>query len=139
MSRNNEATESLAEGGFSEREMRTDYARSCVWPGWARLSHDRTPDVHTLEDVLDLQAKIIEAGDRKSANLMREASTALAGAADKIIEMRRMMKDDGQRMRDLERDLRDARAALEKANAEIKTAEENLQTLRMIVAGGEVL
>jgi predicted nucleic acid-binding Zn-ribbon protein len=139
MARKNEAVESLAEGGFSENEMRTDYARSCVWPGWARLSHDRTPEVHTLEDVLDLQAKIIEAGDRKSANLMREASTALAGAADKILGLEREKHEDGQRMRDLERDLRDARAALEKANAEIKTAEENLQTLRMIVAGGEVL
>ena len=84
MSKKNEAAESLAEGGFTDNEMRTDYARSHVWPGWARISHDRTPDVHTLEDVLDLRARVIEAGDRRSAELMRAASTALAGAADKI-------------------------------------------------------
>lgn len=132
MSKKNEAAESLAEGGFTDNEMRTDYARSHVWPGWARISHDRTPDVHTLEDVLDLRARVIEAGDRRSAELMRAASTALAGAADKIGEMRNMMREDGQRMRQLE-------AALRTAEENIKRAEADLATLRAVIDGGEVL
>jgi septation ring formation regulator EzrA len=119
--------------------MRTDYARSCVRPDHAQLEHERTRDEHTLEDVLDLQAKIIEAGDRKSADLMRRASTHLQARWDKVNDLRRMMREDGLRMRDLERDLRDARDALIKAREEIHTAEENLKTLRAIVAGGEIL
>lgn len=130
----------MVESGFTENEIReTDTARSHVFPGWARVAHERTPDVHTLEDVLELRAKVTEAGDRRSADLMRHAATALSGAADKMAEMRRMMREDGERLRQLERDLRDSRDALVKAREEIHTAEENLRTLRAIVAGGEVL
>jgi chromosome segregation ATPase len=130
-----------AEGGFTENELRnTDYARSHVYDGHAaQLNHERSREENALEDALDFHAKVIEAGDRKSADLMRRASTHLQARWDKINDLRRMMREDGQRMRDLERDLRDARDALIKAREEIHTAEENLKTLRAIVAGGEIL
>ena len=138
---NREEQHRAVEGGFTENEVRnTDWARSHVYEGHAAaLNHERSRDENALEDALDLQARIIEAGDRKSADLMRRASTHLQARWDKINDLRRMMREDGQRMRDLERDLRDAREALIKANAEIKTAQDNLETLRVIVAGGDVL
>lgn len=106
-----------AEGGFTANEMRTDYARSHVWPTWAiSLLHERTGDVLTLEDVLEFRAKSIEAGDRRTADLLRRAATEISALTDKVAELRRMLREDAEALKSAQRDLYDAREALAAAD-----------------------
>lgn len=104
---------SRAEGGFTENEMRTDYARSHVWAGHAHdLAHARTPDLHDITDLLDLRARIVEAGDRKTADLLRRAATEISALVDKIADMRRMLREDAEALKGAQREIHDARKAL---------------------------
>lgn len=104
---------SRAEGGFTENEMRTDYARSHVWQDHARdLTHERTADIVTLQDTLDLRARLTEAGDRKTADLLRHASTHITALEDKIDDLRRMLREDAEALKGAQRELHDARKAL---------------------------
>ena len=104
---------SRAEGGFTENEMRTDYARSHVWQDHARdLTHERTADVITLQDVLDYRAKAIESGDRRTAELLRRAATHITALEDKIADMRRMLREDAEALKGAQREIHDARKAL---------------------------
>jgi hypothetical protein len=103
------------EGGFTANEMRTDYARSHVWPQHAHdLERIRSSDVWTLQDRLDLQARIIEAGDRKTADLLRRAATELTAANDKISALHRMLREDAEALKAVQRELFDARKVLER-------------------------
>jgi chromosome segregation ATPase len=102
-----------AEGGFTANEMRTDYARSHVWPTHAHeLERVRTADVVTLEDVLDLRARAIEAGDRRTADLLRRAATELTALQDKVADLRRMLREDAEALKLAQRELFDARKAI---------------------------
>lgn len=102
-----------AEGGFTANEMRTDYARSHVWPAWAQaMLHERSGDVLTLEDVLEFRAKSIEAGDRRTADLLRRAATEISALTDKVADLRRMLREDAEALKSAQREIHDARKAL---------------------------
>lgn len=105
-----------AEGGFTANEMRTDYARSHVWPSWAiSLLHERLGDVVTLEDVLEFRAKAIEESDRKTAVLLRCAATEFSALIDKVADLRRMLREDAEALKSAQRELHEARKALDAA------------------------
>ena len=109
----NMKNENEAEGGFTANELRTDYARSHVWAGHARdLAHERTADIVTLQDTLDLRARMTEAGDRRTAELLRRAATHITALEDKIAELRRMLREDAEALKGAQRELHDARKAL---------------------------
>ena len=105
--------ENEAEGGFTAIEMRTDYARSHVWPGWARdLEALRSAELVTMSDILENRAKAIEAGDRKTADLLRRAATYIIELEDKQSEHRRMLREDADALKAAAREIHDARKAL---------------------------
>lgn len=119
------------EGGYTANEMRTDYARSHVWPQHAsELEHRRTDEVHTFEDGLRLRADIVRAGDRKSADMLVEAAHRLDALADKLRAEKREHRDTmlvantaHNERETLERRVRELTAEIEQMRDHLRTLE----------------
>lgn len=124
------------EGGFTANEMRTDYARSHVWPQHAHeLEHRRTPDIHTFEDVLHVRAGVVRAGDSRTADLLVEAAHQLTALADRLAGEKREHRET-MRIANLAHNEREALASYAAAlQAEVEALTEHIRTLE----GGPIL
>lgn len=79
-----------AEGGFTENEMRTDWARSHVVEAHARqLEHERLPDAHDTLDKMVYQAGRIRSEHPAAASLLENGAAKLEQLGDKLREEKR--------------------------------------------------